>query len=90
MRLVGSPSSSEGRLELYYNGLWGTVCDDHFNDAAAAVVCRSLGFRYVSYTWKFVVFFCATFVALQGFKLHITTDNSMCFVLRFDAKQELM
>ena len=45
-RLVGGSRSHEGRLEVYHNGTWGTVCADGFNDAAAIVVCRSLGLRY--------------------------------------------
>jgi len=47
VRLVGGNSSHEGRLELNYNGTWGTVCDDDFSNEAATVVCRSLGFMYV-------------------------------------------
>jgi len=54
VRLVGGPSSEEGRLELNYNGVWGTVCDDGFTDTAAAVVCLSLGFTYVLYRCDFV------------------------------------
>jgi len=45
--LVGGSCPQEGRLEVQYNGVWGTVCDDGFTDAAARVVCYSLGFGYV-------------------------------------------
>ena len=42
VRLVGS--LREGTLEVYHNGTWRTACDDHFDDTAAGVVCRSLGY----------------------------------------------
>ena len=44
VRLAGGSSKREGRLEVYHDGVWGTVCDDDFNDAAARVACNSLGF----------------------------------------------
>ena len=47
VRLAGG-SERAGRLEVYYNGVWGTVCDDYFNDVDARVACNSLGFGYVT------------------------------------------
>ena len=44
VRLVGGRHEREGRLEVYYHGVWGTVCDDLFNNISARVACNSLGF----------------------------------------------
>ncbi|KAG7458688.1 hypothetical protein MATL_G00223240 [Megalops atlanticus] len=44
-RLVGYPSKhNEGRVEIFYKGEWGTICDDDFSLASAHVLCRQLGF----------------------------------------------
>lgn len=45
MRLVNGASANEGRVEIFYRGQWGTVCDNLWNLLDAHVVCRALGYE---------------------------------------------
>ncbi|XP_034537112.1 neurotrypsin [Notolabrus celidotus] len=56
MRLVGGVEEFEGRVEVYHDGRWGTVCDDQWDDADAEVVCRQLGLRGVAKAWSWAHF----------------------------------
>ncbi|XP_041103155.1 lysyl oxidase homolog 3A-like isoform X2 [Polyodon spathula] len=45
VRLAGFPRKhNEGRIEVFYNEEWGTICDDDFSTENAHVLCRHLGF----------------------------------------------
>ena len=44
VRLFNGSAEYEGTIELYYFGLWSTVCADQWDLDVAEIVCRDLGF----------------------------------------------
>ncbi|EFA05685.1 serine protease P153 [Tribolium castaneum] len=45
IRLVNGTNRQQGRVEIRHHGIWGTICDDDFNEDAAKVICKHLGFK---------------------------------------------
>ncbi|XP_043557570.1 deleted in malignant brain tumors 1 protein-like [Chiloscyllium plagiosum] len=43
MRLQDGANHCQGRVEVFYNGTWGTICADSFGIKEAEVICKQLG-----------------------------------------------
>ena len=44
IRLTNGRNEKEGRVEIYWNNQWCTVCDDLWDDIDATVICKQLGY----------------------------------------------
>ncbi|XP_043944598.1 deleted in malignant brain tumors 1 protein-like [Protopterus annectens] len=79
LELVNGPDSCSGRLEIYHNNEWGTVCSDGWGMEEASVVCRYLG--------------CGAAVSTPGAALYgqgygpIMLDDVSCVGSEFSLKQ---
>ena len=43
MLIIGGQNDREGRVEVFHDGLWGTVCGTGWSTDDATVACRELG-----------------------------------------------
>ena len=53
LQLVDGNGFSTGRLEVFHEGIWGTVCDDGWSQINSVVACRELGFSTGTFTREF-------------------------------------
>ena len=87
VRLVGGLTPTEGLVEICLNGVWGSVCSYWWDDSAASVVCRQLGYNgckcllaptLLSVYWKLYLFptsICSTAKQLCSLKYSINTSE---------------
>ncbi|XP_041363776.1 deleted in malignant brain tumors 1 protein-like [Gigantopelta aegis] len=72
IRLVNGSNHMEGRVEIFYNSTWGTICDDAWGKTDAKVVCLMLGLPDL----QWLAFAFATYGRGTG---QIWLDNVGCF-----------
>ena len=53
IRLTGGSNPNEGRLEVFINGQWGTVCRDWWDTYDTQVACRQLGYQTGTHTHNY-------------------------------------
>ena len=53
IRLANGNFPWEGRVEVFYNNQWGTVCDNNFDTHEAQVICSMLGYDRNGYSFYY-------------------------------------
>ena len=51
IRLIGGEMEREGRVEMCFNGVWGAVCANGWDDITANITCSQLGYSLGNHTF---------------------------------------
>ena len=76
VRLVDGGAPHRGRVELFHNDKWGSVCDDYWDFREAIVICKMLGYSRISRTERPNV--CCGRLGRMSFDAPIWLDNTHC------------
>jgi deleted-in-malignant-brain-tumors protein 1 len=52
-RLNGGKTPTEGYVEVYYNGTWGSICKELWDLKDATVACKSMGMPTATYALSY-------------------------------------
>eukprot|EP00057_Strongylocentrotus_purpuratus_P025036 XP_011679510.1 PREDICTED: deleted in malignant brain tumors 1 protein-like [Strongylocentrotus purpuratus] len=52
LRLVNGSDYTEGRLEIFHDDQWGSICDNNWFGDDATVACRQMGLGNVKYAYQ--------------------------------------
>ncbi|XP_049880700.1 lysyl oxidase homolog 2 [Pectinophora gossypiella] len=74
LRLSGGRSSSEGRVEIYHNGTWGSICADGWTLYEASTVCRHLALGFAEQALH-TDYFGASILTLSGVQCDGNENN---------------
>ncbi|XP_028158080.1 lysyl oxidase homolog 2 [Ostrinia furnacalis] len=74
LRLSGGRSNNEGRVEIYHNGSWGSICPDGWTVYEASAVCRHLALGYAQQALQ-TDFYGDSRIVLSGVKCEGNESN---------------
>ncbi|CAH2248675.1 jg361, partial [Pararge aegeria aegeria] len=82
IRLVGGKSSAEGRVEIYHNSRWGSICPDGWTLYEASAVCRHLALGYAEQAHQ-TDYFGSSKIILSG--IHCQGNETNLFMCKHQA-----